>query len=446
MLPIPNSFRTLRIQWIFWIWAFMLLAVALLLYALLPATRSALYWAEGLVFLCLSFLYYFYRKAVKPLQTIGNAMDLLREQDFSSRLAPVGQHEADRIVQLFNRLMDQLKNERLHVREQNHFLDLLISASPMGVILFDFNFKVTGLNAAALRFLGGMPEADVVGRSLDAVSSPLAARLAQIPRGCIETVRLSDAMIYRCSSLSFIDRGFSHPFMLVESLTSEIVKAEKRTYEKVIRMIAHEVNNSVAGVTSTLDSLSEILEPSDENGELRAVIQVCSERCYGMNHFISRLAEVVKIPEPNLRTVSLNSQVEACRLLMEQVCQQRGIRLTAELDAGQPKARLDAVLFEQVLVNIVKNAAESTESGGEIRIRTTLHPLCLEVADNGAGIAPENEDKLFTPFFSTKPSGQGIGLMLIREILTQHGCLFSLKTEADGWTRFRICFPEVART
>lgn len=178
MLPIPNSFRTLRIQWIFWIWAFMLLAVALLLYALLPATRSALYWAEGLVFLCLSFLYYFYRKAVKPLQTIGNAMDLLREQDFSSRLAPVGQHEADRIVQLFNRLMDQLKNERLHVREQNHFLDLLISASPMGVILFDFNLKVTGLNAAALRFLGGMPEADVVGRSLDAVSSPLAARLA----------------------------------------------------------------------------------------------------------------------------------------------------------------------------------------------------------------------------------------------------------------------------
>ena len=104
------------------------------------------------------------------------------------------------------------------------------------------------------------------------------------------------------------------------------------------------------------------------------------------------------------------------------------------------------MLFEQVLVNIVKNAAESTESGGEIRIRTTLHPLCLEVADNGAGIAPENEDKLFTPFFSTKPSGQGIGLMLIREILTQHGCLFSLKTEADGWTRFRICFPEVART
>ena len=155
-IPIPNSLRTLRIGWLFWLWAFLLVLVGLLLYVLLPVTESAFYWAEGMVVFSLLFLYYFYRKAVKPLQTIGNAMDLLNEQDFSSRLAPVGQREADRIVQLFNRLMDQLKNERLHVREQNHFLYLLISASPMGVILFDFNLRVTGLNAAALRFLGGL--------------------------------------------------------------------------------------------------------------------------------------------------------------------------------------------------------------------------------------------------------------------------------------------------
>lgn len=441
-IPIPNSLRTLRIGWLFWLWAFLLVLVGLLLYVLLPVIESAFYWAEGMVVFSLLFLYYFYRKAVKPLQTIGNAMDLLNEQDFSSRLAPVGQREADRIVQLFNRLMDQLKNERLHVREQNHFLDLLISASPMGVILFDFNLRVTGLNAAALRFLGGLAEADVVGHTMAEVPSPLAAKLAQIPRGSIETVRLNDAMIYRCSSLSFIDRGLSHPFLLLESLTSEIVKAEKKTYEKVIRMIAHEVNNSVAGVTSTLDSLSDILEPYDEGGDLRAAMQVCSERCYGMNHFIARLAEVVKIPDPNLQTVSLNRQVEACRLLMEHVCRQHQIRLSADLDAANPQVRLDTVLFEQVLVNIVKNAAESIGTEGEIRIRTTARPLQLEIADNGAGISPEDEDKLFTPFFSTKPTGQGIGLIFIREILTKHDCVFSLKTDSDGWTRFRICFPE----
>lgn len=161
-----------------------------------------------------------------------------------------------------------------------------------------------------------------------------------------------------------------------------------------------------------------------------------------MNHFIARLAEVVKIPDPNLQTVSLNRQVEACRLLMEHVCRQHQIRLSADLDAANPQVRLDTVLFEQVLVNIVKNAAESIGTEGEIRIRTTARPLQLEIADNGAGISPEDEDKLFTPFFSTKPTGQGIGLIFIREILTKHDCVFSLKTDSDGWTRFRICFPE----
>lgn len=436
----------MRIKGFFYILVFLLLALgSVLLFLSSQLNTIFFYIGEGLILFILIYLTFFYRKIVKPLNTIGSGMELLREQDFSSRLSPVGQYEADRVVNIFNRMMEQLKNERLRLREQNNFLDLLIKASPMGVIITSLDEDLSELNPMALKMLGVRLE-DAQGKKMKEIDSPLAVELANLPKGEKVTVRLNDSNIYRCTHSSFIDRGFQHPFYLVETLTDEVMKAEKKAYEKVIRMIAHEVNNSVAGVTSTLDSLSEILEPSDENGELRAVIQVCSERCYGMNHFISRLAEVVKIPEPNLRTVSLNSQVEACRLLMEQVCRQRGIRLTAELDAGQPKARLDAVLFEQVLVNIVKNAAESTESGGEIRIRTTLHPLCLEVADNGAGIAPENEDKLFTPFFSTKPSGQGIGLMLIREILTRHGCLFSLKTEADGWTRFRICFPEVART
>ena len=103
--------------------------------------------------------------------------------------------------------------------------------------------------------------------------------------------------------------------------------------------------------------------------------------------------------------------------------------------------QLDPILFEQVLVNIVKNAAESIGQDGDIEIHVSGNPVVLEIADNGTGITKDNEDKLFTPFFSTKPEGQGIGLILIREILTKHGCQFSLKTYPDGWTRFKICFP-----
>ena len=410
-------------------------------FLLLPTSEYTFYVAEGTVVVCLSFLVYFYRKTVMPLHTISNAMDLLSEQDFSSRLRLVGQRDADRIVHLFNKLMEQLKNERLHVREQNHFLDLLISVSPMGVILFDFNRNITSANAAALKFLGNMAEQDVVGRSMAEIRSALAEKLAQVAYGSVETVRLNDAMIYRCSHLSFIDRGYAHPFLLIESLTSEIVKAEKKTYEKVIRMIAHEVNNSVAGVTSTLDSLNDIIGTYDGAEELCHTIQICSDRCYGMNHFIARLAEIVRIPEPQLQTVNLNNQVDACRVLMENVCQQRHIRLHRFFDSGNPEVQLDPILFEQVLVNIVKNAAESFGQDGDIEIHVSGNPVVLEIADNGTGITKDNEDKLFTPFFSTKPEGQGIGLILIREILTKHGCQFSLKTYPDGWTRFKICFP-----
>lgn len=431
----------MKIKWLFFVWGILLGCMGGMFFLLLPTSEYTFYVAEGTVVVCLSFLVYFYRKTVMPLHTISNAMDLLSEQDFSSRLRLVGQRDADRIVHLFNKLMEQLKNERLHVREQNHFLDLLISVSPMGVILFDFNRNITSANAAALKFLGNMAEQDVVGRSMAEIRSALAEKLAQVAYGSVETVRLNDAMIYRCSHLSFIDRGYAHPFLLIESLTSEIVKAEKKTYEKVIRMIAHEVNNSVAGVTSTLDSLNDIIGTYDGAEELCHTIQICSDRCYGMNHFIARLAEIVRIPEPQLQTVNLNNQVDACRVLMENVCQQRHIRLHRFFDSGNPEVQLDPILFEQVLVNIVKNAAESFGQDGDIEIHVSGNPVVLEIADNGTGITKDNEDKLFTPFFSTKPEGQGIGLILIREILTKHGCQFSLKTYPDGWTRFKICFP-----
>ena len=431
----------MKIKWLFFVWGILLGCMGVMFFLLLPTSEYTFYVAEGTVVVCLSFLVYFYRKTVMPLHTIGNAMDLLSEQDFSSRLRPVGQRDADRIVHLFNRLMEQLKNERLHVREQNHFLDLLISVSPMGVILFDFNRNITSANAAALKFLGNLTEQDVLGRSMGEIQSALAEKLAQVAYGSVETVRLNDAMIYRCSHLSFIDRGYAHPFLLIESLTSEIVKAEKKTYEKVIRMIAHEVNNSVAGVTSTLDSLNDIIGTYDGAEELCHTIQICSDRCYGMNHFIARLAEIVRIPEPQLQTVSLNNQVDACRVLMENVCQRRQIRIHRFFDSCNPEVQLDPILFEQVLVNIVKNAAESIGQDGDIEIHVSGNPVVLEIADNGTGITKDNEDKLFTPFFSTKPEGQGIGLILIREILTKHGCQFSLKTYPDGWTRFKICFP-----
>ena len=427
---------------------FLLLALLLmvawgLMFLIMPIKEVGwkFYLVEGIITLSLIYLVYFYHKVVKPLDTIANGMDLLREQDFSSRLKSVGQLEADRIVDIFNRMMQQLKEERLRLREQNHFLDLLISVSPMGVVILTFDGKVSMANKAALKFLEVDTEEDMLNKGMEDLKTPLAEEMSRLPKDTTETIRLSDSHIYRCSRLSFVDRGFAHPFFLIESLTSEVMKAEKKAYEKVIRMIAHEVNNSVAGITSTLDTVDDALQTMDDTDDLREVMKVCVERGYSLSRFITRFADVVKIPEPQLEEVRLNDRISACERFLENICQDHQVDLRMDLCEENPWVKIDTSLFEQVLINMVKNSVESIEEKGVITLRTSASPVMLEVADTGRGISKEVETKLFTPFFSTKPNGQGIGLIFIREVLMKHGCSFSLRTYEDGITRFRIMFP-----
>ena len=431
----------MKLKSLFFILAGLLIAVWMIL--LFIATQEngwKFYLIEGIVTLSLFYLLYFYRKVVKPLNSIAGGMDLLQAQDFSSRLAPVGQREADRIVSIFNRMMNQLKEERLHLREQNHFLDLLISTSPMGVIILTLDEQISMANKAALEFLNEKTEEDVLNKTMDQLRGSLAEELNRLPKETTTTIRLSDSHIYRCSHLSFIDRGFAHPFYLIESLTSEVMKAEKKAYEKVIRMIAHEVNNSVAGITSTLDTIDDALQSMNDTEDIREVMKVCIERSYSMSRFITNFADVVKIPEPQLEEVHLNDRVVACKIFMENLCQNRDIELRLELCEENPMVSMDTALFEQVIINIIKNATESIDTHGKIIIRTSASPVMLEIGDTGKGISKETETKLFSPFFSTKPNGQGIGLIFIREVLMKHGCTFSLRTYQDGITRFRICF------
>lgn len=434
----------MRIKFFFFILVIFLLGLGgLLIYFIGKLHFMHLYIIEGLIVFILIYLIVFYRKIVKPMNTIGNGMELLREQDFSSRLSKVGQYEADRIVNIFNRMMEQLKNERLRLREQNHFLDLLIQASPMGVVITNMDGKISQVNPMALKMLGICLE-EALNKPLEQVESLLAIELATIPKDETAVVRLNDANIYKCTHSFFIDRGFKHPFFLIERMTEEVMRAEKRTYEKVIRMIAHEVNNTTAGITSTLDTVEQALSTEEGMEDLCNVMRVCMERCFSMSRFITRFADVVKIPEPTLVPVSLNELVSMCKRFMEGMCNDRQINLHLECDPAVGVLCLDVSLFEQVLVNIIKNAAESIESvagqsdkRGEITVRT-IAPAGIEIVDNGLGISKEVEPKLFSPFFSTKPNGQGIGLIFIREVLSRHGCTFSLRTYKDGMTRFRI--------
>lgn len=420
-----------------------LLAWALLLFLIYKEGSTTLFYVtEAVTLATLLFLLYFYRKVIKPLDTIATGMHLLREQDFSSRLSSVGQREVDRIVDIFNRMMMQLKDERLRLREQNHFLDLLINASPMGVVILDFNGCVTMMNPAARSIIGD----DCMGKVLDKIDSPLIQQISKIKHNDSRIIRCNGIAVYNVSRLSFSDRGFAHPFLLIEHLTEEVHKAERNAYEKVIRMIAHEVNNSMGGITSILGTAKDMLQtdmnetPGIDATEISNALNVCEERGRMLSDFITRFAEVVKIPPPQMQMYDVNSSIRYCARFMEKACSENNITLSLRLCKEPLIVNIDVSLFEQVLVNIVKNSVESIGRDGEIVIETEHNPASVVICDNGKGIDSAFAGQLFTPFFTTKDNGQGIGLMFTREVLTAHGCKFSLATAADGLTRFRIEF------
>ena len=435
----------MRLRYLFVILALLVLAPTLLLLFFSAEEGGTLvYIAYVLTVVAVLFLIFFYRRVLKPLDTIADGMDLLAAQDFSSRLSPVGQAEADRIVLLFNRLMARIKEERLTLLEQNGFLSLLIEESPMGVILLDFDNRITLMNTSARRFL---EVDDCTGCELQQLPSPLVGDIMLLGDGESRTIRVNGAAIYSCSRLSFMSKGFRRPFIIIESMTDEIFKAEKSAYEKVIRMIAHEVNNSVAGVVSALGSLDDVLSSTtaeslaDDIQDVRTLIKVCEERSFKMSRFIGDFANVVKIPSPRLRPIPLNDCVIHSIYFMRNMCSERNITLETSLADKAPLVQADITLFEQVMLNIIKNSIESIGENGKIVVETAASPARIVITDNGAGITPEDRERLFSPFFSTKANGQGLGLMFVREILSKHNCRFSLLTGNDGLTRFEIVFP-----
>ncbi len=370
-------------------------------------------------------------------------MDLLRGQDFRSRLSKVGQPDADRIIEIFNKMIEQLNEERLRYVEQNYFQQLLIQASPLGIAILDFDGKVTLVNPVMASFLLAEPN-DIIGKRLSDFDGEIAEAISGTAQGESRTMRFSDTSIIRISRLSFMESGYQRPYVLVESLTKEVMLAEKEAYGKVIRLIAHEVNNTMGGVSSILETMSLIME---NEPDLTEAMDSCRERCSSLSEFITSYADVVRIPPVKLTPVNLNAKIEKMLPFLEGLTGQK-IKLHFIPAATDLIVNADTVLMEQVIVNIVKNSRESILTSfdeGIITIRLSNTAPHIEITDNGKGISREASQKLFTPFFSTKPGGQGIGLTMVGDILHQHGCMFSLRTDSSGsetrpLTRFRITF------
>jgi nitrogen fixation/metabolism regulation signal transduction histidine kinase len=342
---------------------------------------------------------------------------------------------------VFNRMNERLREERLQLREQHYLLEKILAASPAGIVTFDYDGRISLVNPSAERLLQA-PAAELLGKKPEETASELLNSLVGLEVGGSKVVRLQGQRRVRCQKSQFIDRGFPRSFVLIEELTEELRHSEKRGYEQVIRMMAHEVNNSSGAVSSLIRSClnyrDQVREADRE--DFATALQVAAERSERLSSFMRNFSEVVKLPAPRLQLVNLVELLKGIERLLQVESQQRQITWEWEVEDELPPVRMDREQLEQVFVNILKNAMEAIGKEGRIGVRVGRvggRPRVV-IADSGCGIAPEIKEQLFTPFFSTKEQGQGIGLTLVQEVLGRHGFEFSLVSGPGGSTEFSI--------
>jgi len=378
-------------------------------------------------------------RSLKPISTIGRSLNLMKEGDFNITMVKTGNKDVDNIIDVYNSMIKRLREERLSVREKNHFLDLLIESSPLGIVTVDLDDRIMDINKAAFRSLG-IPMGDYKGKYLNDLNSSLAPEIAKINYEEKQLLVLADGQKYLCRKLYFMDHGFKHPFYIIEEFTDEIRRAEKEAYGKLIRMMAHEVNNTIGSVNSIMSSIQSnqgSFAESDRE-EVTRMLGIAIQRNYQMNRFMQNFSNVVKLPLPEKEKMNLNESLTVVIESFNSVLKEKKITVEIRLDSTSPVIFADRSQMEQVFSNIIKNSVEAVGQNGQIAVNTKIKPVRVQVEDNGTGLSKEVSERIFTPFFSTKPGGQGIGLTIVHEILTNHGFTFSFRNKQTIGTEFII--------
>lgn len=388
---------------------------------------------EGLFVLSVILGIFLLRAFFVPLELIRTGAELIGERDFTSQFREVGQPEMDSLIRIYNQMIDRLREERLKLQEQHYFLDRILTASPAGIVTLDFEGRISSMNPAA-----------------ESLSAEILDQLTAIPVGGSEVLALQGGRRLKVSRAEFFDRGFPRSFLLLEELTEELRASEKAAYGKLIRMMSHEINNSVGAVGSLLDSFqgyADQLGEEDRDDFLQATT-VAITRLENLRAFMNGFAEVVRLPPPDRRPTDLARLIDELLLLLRPEMDRRRIRIDWRRTDLLPTIDLDRNQIEQVLVNVLKNAMEAIGEDGAIAVtldRRDGRPT-LTIHDSGPGIPEDVRAMLFTPFFSTKRNGRGLGLTLVQEILTAHGFEFGLGTAEGGGAEFRVGFQEGAES
>jgi len=380
-------------------------------------------------YISIRFFYLFDR----PYRHVIDGVKALSSKENGVMFRKTGDKDLDKLISLYNTMVTNISEERYRLEGQGQFLEDLIRVSPIGIIILDFDGNVTEINPLAQKYLQLSKEHKkeiILPKSL----------LEDIQEGTSHIITLNSNKKFRVLKNQVLYKGFYRTFIMIEDLTIELLQSEKEAYGKVIRMMAHEVNNSTGAVNSILQSVHDFL--TDQNSEPIWVeaVQVAIERNKNLGQFLDNFAKVIRLHPPHFQHVPLADLCENVIKLWQYKANERYIKLYLHICENPQKIQVDPIQIEQVLHNVIKNSFEAIEGDqGEIHIYIQNYGKSILITDTGIGITNETSANLKQPFFSTKTNGQGIGLMLSREILTAHRASYKLWSEG-GLTSFLIEF------
>jgi two-component system nitrogen regulation sensor histidine kinase NtrY len=387
-------------------------------------------WTLGLLIVgCwLGFAFGVRDRVANPLRTLANLLEAIREGDYSIRARGVRKDDAlGEVMQQVNMMGSTLRAQRLGALEATTLLRKVMEEIEVAVFAFDGEQRLRLVNRAGERLLGE-PSERLLAKS--AVSLGLEPYLAGEPHQTIQRNFAGGSGRWGVGRSMFREGGLPHQLLVFTDLTRPLREEELKAWQRLVRVLGHELNNSLAPIKSIAGSLESILNrqprASDWEDDMRSGLAVIASRSEALGRFMTAYARLARLPAPTLAPLELSTLVRRVAGLET--------RLQPELIAGpELTIRADGDQLEQALINLIRNAADaSLETGGTVRVgwRRQTTGVVIWVRDEGHGLA--NTSNLFVPFFTTKPGGSGIGLVLSRQIAEGHGGSLTLQNATDG--------------
>jgi len=398
------------------------LAGAVVLLLLLPATL------------------YLVQRLVLPLLAMFRAMagtvTSYRDGDFAFSLAWKRNDEMGDLVAAHNALGDVLREQRVGLVQRELLLDTMVQNTPVAMLLSDQAGRIVYANISARKLLnaGHKMEGSSLAELLEAAPESLREAVARGGDGLFTVERDDEEEIYYLARRGFRLNGRAHELFVLRHLTAELRRQEVRTWKKVIRVISHELNNSLAPVASLAHSGAELVRRG-QHEQLERVFATIAERARHLEGFIRGYARFAKLPAPRPEDVAWPDFIERLRS-----------QVSFEIDGAlpEPAAVFDPGQLEQALLNLLRNAHESGSASEQVSLRVRRLPgaVTIEICDRGSGMSETVLSSALLPFYSTKRGGTGLGLALAREIAEAHGGRVSLANREDGGLTVTMTIPQ----